>query len=134
MHGRLPYTVAPVDPIPPEPYGEFRQVLIKGIGLKPIEMDAMGGRGRRPPGRPGLSHEELLYRLAKAQDAEEKKEESPDMQWQGIAQAIGWNKGAGKEGIALLRDARRRLKRLAPDDPMLNKIDEYRRMEVTKKT
>jgi len=85
------------------------------------------------PGRPGLDHSELIYRLVKAQEGQEIRRETPDKYWKEIAREIGWNKGPDKRGVASLRDARKRLHRLAPDDPLLREVAEYRAKE-TKET
>ncbi len=66
---------------------------------------------RNRPGRPGLPPNELIYRLAQAQRAEEIKARHPDMTWKEIAREIGWTKGTSKAGVKLLEDARHRLER-----------------------
>ena len=85
-------------------------------------------------GHPGLDHDELIYRLAKAQEAEELKQTSKHMTWRWIAQEIKWNKGRDNAGLALLRDARQRLHRLAPGDPLLAEVAAWRRAKETKET
>lgn len=85
-------------------------------------------------GHPGLDHDELIYRLAKAQEAEELKQANKHMTWRWIAQEIKWNKGRDNAGLALLRDARQRLHRLAPGDPLLAEIAAWRRAKKTKET
>jgi hypothetical protein len=83
-------------------------------------------KSRKRPGNPGLTHDELIYRLAKAQEAEEISKNDQEKQWAEIALDIKWDKGAREQGLALLRDARHRLKRLALDDPLLAEVAEYR--------
>jgi len=78
-------------------------------------------------GHPGLDHDELIYRLAKAQEAEEiRRTRGSGTCWKEIAKEIGWDKGTGEQGLALLRDARQRLSKLEPDDPLLEEVREYR--------
>ena len=85
-------------------------------------------------GHPGLDHDELIYRLAKAQEAEELKQANKHMTWRWIAQEIKWNKGRDNAGLALLRDARQRLHRLAPGDPLLAEVAAWRGAKETKET
>jgi hypothetical protein len=85
-------------------------------------------------GHPGLDHDEVICRLAKAQQAEEIRRADKSMTWKEIAREIGWNKGADKAGVALLADARRRLHRLAADDPLLAEVAAWRRAKETKET
>lgn len=69
-------------------------------------------------GSPGLSDEELIYRLAKAMEAEEMRKAHPNMRWKEIAVAIDWNVGGTFESnIKLLKDARDKLKRYQDSDP-----------------
>lgn len=86
-------------------------------------------------GRPGLSKPELIYRLARAQDAEELRAKDPQKTWKEIARDIHWYYGSGEPGVKLLEDARRRLKRLKSSDPdgLLQQVEDYRRKE-TKET
>jgi hypothetical protein len=62
-------------------------------------------------GHPGLAREELIYRLMKAQEAEEIKQREPEMTWKEIARAVGWRFGNEPRGVKLLEDARHRLRR-----------------------
>jgi hypothetical protein len=62
-------------------------------------------------GRPGLNREELIYRLTKAQEAEEIKHREPRKTWKEIAREIGWRYGSEPHGVKLLEDARHRLRR-----------------------
>lgn len=87
-----------------------------------------------PTGRPGLDHDELVYRLAKAQEGEELKRKSPREPWKWIAREIEWKLGADEPGLALLRDARLRLHRLEPDDPLLAEVAALRKVKETKET
>jgi hypothetical protein len=92
--------------------------------------------GQRPGGRPGLDHDELIYRLAKAQEAEEIKRADPDQWWKMIAKEINWRHGISGPGLTLLRDARKRLRSLEEDDPgrLLQEVAEWRRAQETRKT
>jgi hypothetical protein len=92
--------------------------------------DVAGKRG----GRPGLDHDELIYRLAKAQQAEEARAADPRKRWRDIAEEVGWAYGNKQDGLALLRDARHRLRRLDPGDPLLEEITAWRRVKKTNKT
>lgn len=87
-----------------------------------------------PAGRPGLDHDELVYRLAKAQEGEELKRKSPREPWKWIAREIGWKLGTDEPGLALLRDARLRLHRLKPDDPQLAEVAALRKVKEAKET
>jgi hypothetical protein len=73
------------------------------------------GPGR--PGHPGLSHEELIYRLQKAQEGEELKAHDRLLTWKEVARKVDWRYGSNSAGIKKLEDARKRLKRLQKDDP-----------------
>lgn len=66
---------------------------------------------RKTAGHPGLSAEELEYRLQKAQEAESIREREPHKTWKEIAKQINWRFGTNKGGVKLLEDARMRLKR-----------------------
>ena len=70
-----------------------------------------------PSGRPGLEHDELVYRLAMAQEAEELRAKDSALTWKEIAREIGWRLGYQESGIKLLLDARYRLRRLQKSDP-----------------
>jgi hypothetical protein len=78
----------------------------------------------------------LIYRLAKAQEAEEIKRANPDKWWKMIAKEINWRHGIGGPGLTLLRDARKRLRSLEQDDPggLLQEVAEWRRAQETRKT
>ena len=80
---------------------------------------------RRRPGHPGLPHEELVYRLAKAQQAEEIRGQHPSMFWKEIARAIEWKHGSRPGGVKLLEDARRRLKGASPE--LKAEVAQYRK-------
>lgn len=92
--------------------------------------------GARPVGRPPLSGQELIYRLAKAQEAEEIRRKDPSMTWKEIAKQIGWRRGHDEAGVALLRDARTRLGRREKGDPegLLQDVAQYRRAQETNET
>ncbi len=81
----------------------------------PEELDMIG-----KPGRPGLSHEELIDRLAKAQEAEEIKAHDSNKTWKEIAREIGW-----KYSIKLLEDARHKLERASENT--LREVTEFRK-------
>jgi hypothetical protein len=93
-------------------------------------------KSQRQGGRPGLDHDELIYRLAKAQEAEEIKRANPDTWWKMVAKEINWRHGIGGPGLTLLRDARKRLRSLEQDDPggLLQEVAEWRRAQETRKT
>jgi hypothetical protein len=93
-------------------------------------------RSQRLGGRPGLDHDELIYRLAKAQEAEEIRRADPEMWWKMVAKEINWRHGISGPGLSLLRDARKRLRRLEKDDPggLLQEVAEWRRAQETLKT
>jgi len=93
-------------------------------------------KSQRPGGRPGLDHDELIYRLAKAQEAEEIRRADPELWWKMVAKEINWRHGISGAGLSLLRDARKRLRRLEKDDPggLLQEVAEWRRAQETLKT
>jgi len=103
---------------------------------KPREPDAVAVYDELspPPGRPSLDHDELIYRLAKAQEGEDLKAEDPRESWKWIARQIKWNPGSDEPGLALLRDARQRLHRLKPGDPLLAEVAAWRKARETKET
>ena len=79
-------------------------------------------------GHPGLDHDELIYRLAKAQEAEDIKEKNPEMTYGEIALKIGWDRGATRGSkIKLLEKARQDLDDADPE--LLSKVEEYRKKE-----
>ena len=89
----------------------------------------------RPPlpgGRPGLTREQVVYRVAKAQEGEEIKQADPAMTWKEIAREISWASGSHEDALALLRDARYRLRRLESDDPELV-LDEVAQLRASSK-
>lgn len=98
----------------------------------PVAMD----KGQRATGRPGLDHDELIYRLAKAQEAEEIRRADPEMWWKMVAKEINWRYGSSDPGLSLLRDARKRLRRLEEDDPggLLQELAQWRGAQETRKT
>ena len=93
-----------------------RKSLLDDIdrGLPPIEAyEKSTKRSKKGGGRPGLSGDELVYRLKKAQDAEELKKKNPEMTWGEIAVQINWNRGGSPDSsVHLLKDARARLMEL----------------------
>ena len=134
----------------PEPEHPMRIRGVEGGGSGPAQATATAGESppkpsdpaavpvddepSPPSGRPALDHDELIYRLAKAQEGEELKAEEPRESWRWIARQIKWNLGADEPGLALLRDARQRLHRLKPDDPLLAEVAAWRRAKETKQT
>lgn len=108
---------------------------------KPTPSEASAGRkqadgviptksGLGKPGHPGLSHNELIYRLAKAQEAVEIKRADKDKKWKEIIKEIEWNRGGTFDsGIKLLQDARHRLHRLEKSDPdnLLEEVTQFRK-------
>lgn len=105
---------------------EYFEELLEGIGrawpeakewLEALVAKPPKDRGRRLGGRPKLGHDELIYRLAKAQEGEEMRRDDPKLYWKEIAREIGWRYGADEKGLALLRDARHRLRALEKKDP-----------------
>lgn len=71
---------------------------------------------------------DFLYRIAKAQEAEEWRAQDPAMGWSEIAKEIGWKYGYSENGLGILRRARRNLKDLRLKDPngWLPRVEEYR--------
>ena len=106
-----------------------------GAGAKIRTATAMGKR-QRPAGRPGLDQDELIYRLAKAQEAVEIRRADPEMWWKMVVKAINWRYGISGPGLSLLRDARKRLRSLEEDDPggLLQAVAQWRRAQETRKT
>jgi len=90
---------------------------------------AEGEETERGPGRRELDRGELIYRLAKAQEAEEIKAREPDKRWKEIAKAIGWRLGLTASGVKLLEYARDRLKRAQKegDRELLDEVKKYRK-------
>lgn len=105
----------------------------RGMATPLAETSASDGQAKHP-GNPGLPENEVIYRLAKAQERNEIKASNQDMKEKEIAKEIGWNKGAAKSGIKLLEEARHRLERLEASDPdnRLPKVAEYREKEKRK--
>ncbi|TKJ31754.1 MAG: hypothetical protein CEE40_00020 [Chloroflexi bacterium B3_Chlor] len=89
---------------------------------------AAKGKRERPAGRPGLDHDDMIYRLAKAEEAEEIRRADPDMWWKMVAKQINWRYGISDRGLALLRDARKRLRRL--DRPLPTSVRRLPRVLV----
>jgi hypothetical protein len=89
--------------------------------------EVVDGKG----GRPGLSGEELVYRLAKAQEAEEIRARDPRKTWKEIAREIKWRHGSDKAGVKLLEDARKRLEEheLLGPEWRFQQVEEFRRKE-----
>jgi hypothetical protein len=125
----------------PEAVDYFEELLAvmseRGPELGPIGRTRAAVRsGQRPGGRPGLDHDELIYRLAKAQEAEEIRRADPELWWRMVAKEINWRHGISGPGLSLLRDARKRLRRLEKDDPrgLLPEVAQWRRAQETLKT
>jgi hypothetical protein len=106
----------------------LRTTVVEQGDIRPAGENQAKGTGRGP-GRPGLSRDELIYRLAKAQEGEQIKRDDPSMTWKEIALEIDWRMGAGKPGVKLLEDARKRLRRLEKHDPegLLDLVGEFRK-------
>jgi len=97
--------------------------------LKRVERDlhlSHVNSGSPPPGIKGklgrrrleeANPTDFLYRIAKAQEAEEWRAQDPAMGWSEIAKEIGWKYGYSENGLAQLRRARRRLEDLKVKDP-----------------
>ena len=75
-----------------------------------------------------MDHEELVYRLAKAQEAEEIKKADNRKTWKEIAKEIGWKFGSGIPSVKLLANARKRLEQYKDNDPegILDEVNNYR--------
>lgn len=107
-------------------FEEFCEMIVKEVRSLMLAREAHRG------GHPGLDHDELVYRLAKAEEAEEIRSENPDMTWKEIAKDIDWRYGIDERGLALLRVARlSRLPRLKKDDPhgLLQQVARWRKDE-----
>jgi hypothetical protein len=121
---------------------KYFEELLAAMGERWHAARASAGTGaavrksQRPGGRPGLDHDELVYRLAKAQEAEEIRRADPEMWWKMVAKAINWRHGISGPGLTLLRDARRRLHSLEQNDPegFLLEVAQWRRAQETRKT
>jgi len=73
-------------------------------------------------GRPTLTRDDLIYRLAKAQEGEEIKAADNRMTWGEICFSLNWRYSFG-----LFRDARRRLEEaIRSKDPILDDVEIYR--------
>ncbi len=116
----------------------FRQKLAEMAELWPeakkqlAEQLGMDYAGRRRPGHPGLDQDELVYRLASAQEAEEIRA-ATGMHWKEIAKKISWRCGTNSAGVKLLEDARKRLERLKKNDPdhLLEEVTQWRKTKET---
>lgn len=86
------------------------------------------------PGRNKMQHEEVIYRLAKAQEAVGMKAAAPDTTWKEIAREIQWRPGWDLNGVKLLEDARHRLERVlnAGDEATLKEVAEFRKEKKIK--
>jgi hypothetical protein len=88
----------------------YQNIDRERLGLPPI--------GK--PGRSKISHDDLIYRLANAELAEERKKSDPSKPWKIIKQEIGWH-----GSLKLLEDARNRLKRAKKDEKLMREVEEY---------
>jgi hypothetical protein len=121
---------------------DYFEALLAAMGQRGPTLGGRSASGaavrtsRGQGGRPGLDHDELIYRLAKAQEAEEIKRADPDKWWKMIAKEINWRHGISGPGLTLLRDARKRLRSLEVDDPgrLLQEVAEWSRAQETRKT
>jgi hypothetical protein len=77
-----------------------------------------------PPGHPPLKSNDLIRRLALAEEAEEIRQGDPSLYWKEIGTKIKW-----PHSNKLLEDARKRLIRLHQEDPdgLLEQVAEYRK-------
>ncbi|MCB8980379.1 MAG: hypothetical protein H6657_23460 [Ardenticatenaceae bacterium] len=84
----------------------------------------------RKGGRPQMPKMELIYRLAKVQEAIELRDKE-NLTWAECASKIKWRYGVGPSGLAQLADARRRLEALQTYDPdnILIQVHDYRQRE-----
>lgn len=103
-----------------------------GVEPPPFGQSSEPGHNENAPkagGRPGLKHDDLIYRLVAAREAEEARTNDPAMTWKEIARAIRWRYGSKPAGVKLLEDARKRLARLQKDDPehLLAEASEWRK-------
>lgn len=84
---------------------------------------------RRRGGRPRLEHEEVIYRLAKAQEAEELKRRDSELTWHAILLMIDFGRGGTRESSRkLLEIARGELEELSKSDPegLLQEVEQSR--------
>jgi hypothetical protein len=88
----------------------YQNIDRERLGLPPI--------GK--PGRSKISHDDLIYRLAKAKLAEELRKSNPKKTWGQIAVEIKW-----RYPKKLLEDARNRLKRAEKDEKLMREVEEY---------
>jgi hypothetical protein len=104
------------NPIPEEMFNELVSYIRERLAPPTTPPEPEVGESG---GRPKLSTEELVYRLAKVQEGEEIKAQDPKLYWKEIKIHIGW-----PHSIKLLEDARKRLKRLEENDPnnLLEKV------------
>lgn len=111
----------------------YKQVRLVGVPAKAAQSSPTNEEPTKAqPGRPGLEldHDELIYRLAMAQWAEQMKRDDRDMTWNEIQAEIGWARGGTRKSKAkLLQYARDRLRRLEHKDPdnLLEEVAQRRR-------
>jgi HEAT repeat protein len=115
-----------------QPFDELRLVIISQAEQESepkVSVSTKDAPRRRKKRGPELGREELVYRLAMAQWAEEIKQEDPKKTWKTIAQQIGWSFGSGKSGRQHLYNARKKLERIEEDDPegLLERVAEFRK-------
>lgn len=111
----------------------YEQVRLVGVPAKAAQSSPTNEEPTKgQPGRPGLEldHDELIYRLAMAQWAEQMKRDDPDMRWNEIQVEIGWDRGGSRESKAKLlyyaRDKLHRFERKDPDN-LLEEVAQRRR-------
>jgi len=111
----------------------YEQVRLVGVPAKSAQSSPTNEEPTKgQPGRPGLEldHDELIYRLAMAQWAEQMKRDDPDMRWNEIQVKIGWDRGGSRESKAKLlyyaRDKLHRFERKDPDN-LLEEVAQRRR-------
>lgn len=103
-------------------------------GAPPAEQVQTPTKRKGGPGRNKMEYEELIYRLAKAQEAIEMKAAAPDMTWKEIAKEIRWRPGWDLNGVKLLEYARQRLERVinSEDEATLKEVAEFRKEKKIK--
>ncbi len=84
-----------------------------------------------PRGRPPIEGRDLIYRLAKAQEAEGIRKADQNVGWRAIAREIQWWWGSKPTDLKKLARARRRLAELQRSDPngILDDVRRYREEE-----
>ena len=103
--------------------------------IEKMKRDKLAVSTDKPPGRPGLSQEETVDRVAYALWAEEAKSTDPELTWPEIIKEIGWSYGNSSESRRKsLEKCRQRIARLKEHDPegILEEAEE-RKQELERK-